>query len=631
MKKIASFTFALAVSITLTAQSGRSKAVTRNNQYNIDDRLYEIYLRSEKAISSSECLAICDTLREEAIRLGDAKAECISYVQKLYYWSGQRDLDSLDAAADKLREVAKAKDFPQYYYLAYSQQSVTYINLQKFNEAKKIINRLYADALQDDSAYGMYNCYIQNAHLYNFQGSYHKAVSEYVKAAEYMENNLPEQSPANAYLQASISSILDDNPEKALEYSQRGLDTSKKNTNDKTRLNLYGNQCISLFLLRQLDEFDEAFDSYEAEIRAMALDSTDMMSSVIAAKYAVDGEYDKALEIIEGVNALIKYPLKKIIFEERGDYLNAMAQSDSSLLIMKTYFKHTAELSTAEMTGLLDTERLEAEKNELKLNSELERRRLAIIFLCTIILLGSCIVFIILRNKRKSIALLSQANEIKDKFIKNISHEVRTPLNAIVGYSQILSEPETLTKKERDEFVNVLTESSDALAIIIDNILGANDMIDGNNKVNIVQTSLLNICKSAIKASERYLHEGIEMKLETEVDEDFKVRTDAFRVQQILINLLNNSCKNTEKGCITLTCTSENDKMTFKVSDPGCGIPENMADKIFEPFFKVDQFKPGVGLGLSVSLDIATKLGGTLKLDEANKCGSIFILELPAD
>lgn len=230
----------------------------------------------------------------------------------------------------------------------------------------------------------------------------------------------------------------------------------------------------------------------------------------------------------------------------------------------------------------------------------------------------------------KSIALLSQANAIKDKFVKNISHEVRTPLNAIIGYAQILTEPETLTKKERDEFVNVLTESGDALAIIIDNILGANDMINGNYQVNIERTSLLNICKSAIKASERYLHEGIEMKLETEVGEDFKISTDALRVQQILINLLNNSCKNTEKGCITLTCTSDNDKITFKVSDPGCGIPENMADKIFEPFFKVNQFKPGVGLGLSVSLDIATKLGGTLKLDDANKDGSTFILELPA-
>lgn len=235
MKKIISFTVVLAASITLTAQGGRSKAVTRDNQFNIDDRLYEIYLRTEKAISSSECLAICDTLREEAIKFGDAKAECISYVQKLYYWSGQRDLESLDAAADQLREIAKAKDFPQYYYLAYSQQSVTYINLQKFDEAKKIINRLYADALQDDSAYGLYSCHIQNAHLYNFQGSYHKAVSEYVKAAEYMEDNLPEQSPATAYLQASISSILDNNPEKALEYSRKGLDTSEKNTNGKTR------------------------------------------------------------------------------------------------------------------------------------------------------------------------------------------------------------------------------------------------------------------------------------------------------------------------------------------------------------------------------------------------------------
>lgn len=626
MKRIVTFFLTIVLVIPLLAQNGHGNAVTRNNIYKIDDRLYEIYQRADRARSSSECLAICDTLCEEAVKLDDGKAECLGYVLKMMFWSRQLDIEALNAAADKVREVSKKNNYPQYYYQAYSQQSVTYMNLQRFDEAKTIINRLYEDAMQDDSPYGLYNCYIQNAHLFNFQGSYHKAMNEYVLAAQFMADNIPDQSPSTAYLHACKASLWDYNFENALLYSRKGLEYL---CDSNTKTNLYGNQGVALFLLGRTDEFKDVFASYEHEMNISGQNYIEKKGPVLAAKYAIDGKYDEAVEVLESVDNLLKNPMLRLIYEMRGEYKKALAQADSSLSIIKNYFQHTTELSTAEMTGLLDTERYEAENKALELKGELKVKRLIIIFLCTLILLGGIIVGIILQNKRKHIKLLKQANEVKDKFVKNFSHEVRTPLNAIIGYSQMLADPETLTEKEREEFVSAVVENGDALAVLIDDILSASDILEGTYNVKIEDTSLLNICTSAVKTAGKRLPKGVKMNLETEISEDLTIRTDAVRVQQILINLLNNSCKNTSEGSITLSCNATDDKITFKVMDSGCGIPEEKAEDIFEPFFKIDEFKQGVGLGLSISRDIASRLGGTLTLDTQYNGGSQFILELP--
>lgn len=608
--------------------NAQDTTISRNNPYKIDDRLYPIYRRADRARGSDLCLKVCDTLREESIRLGDGKAECLSYVLPVFYWSRQRNLDSLSVAAERSREVSRRNGFLQYYYQAYSQECVALMNLLKVDEARKIVNKMYEDARKDEYPFGLYNCYIQNAHLYNFQGSYKKAVSEYVKAAEYMKDYIPDQSPANAYLQAAVASIWDGNFDSALDYTKKGLEFYSES---KTNINLWSNQCVALFVLGRDAEFAQAYDNYKKAVEEYGNNVWNGTDPAVAANYALHGQYDEALASLEDYkDGFLRRVLLKIIYAKKGDWRNAFMMSDSLNSSVHRYYEKTIEMDTAEMSALLDTERLEADKARLELENKLSKRRMTLYLIgCVFIVAAGFAIFSILR-KRKHINQLRRANEAKDLFVKNMSHEVRTPLNAVVGFSQLLAEPEYLSDEEREEFSKAVADNGNLLAMMIDDILTTNDMIEGNYNIEITEVNLKNTCRSAVKTSQTRLQDGVTMAFECIFSDDVTVQTDGLRVQQVLINLLNNACKNTSEGRIVLSCSRNAGKIIFAVSDTGCGIPQDKAEKIFERFYKIDPFKQGSGLGLALSREIAAKLGGSIRLDTNYSPGARFIFEIPA-
>ncbi len=125
--------------------------------------------------------------------------------------------------------------------------------------------------------------------------------------------------------------------------------------------------------------------------------------------------------------------------------------------------------------------------------------------------------------------------------------------------------------------------------------------------------------------------ESVKLYFTSEVDDDYRITTDANRLRQVLINFLTNAEKNTEQGEIHLYCSiSENPgKVTFSVTDTGTGIPEDKVEMIFERFKKLDEFKQGTGLGLNICRIIADRLHGEVKLDKSYTNGARFLFILP--
>ena len=230
-------------------------------------------------------------------------------------------------------------------------------------------------------------------------------------------------------------------------------------------------------------------------------------------------------------------------------------------------------------------------------------------------------------------AKAQESEHQKTQFIRNMSHEVRTPLHSIVGFSQMLTDAEMapmLSKDDKAEMIKHINESSEQLSKLINDILDLTSMESGKYQMRYEMVSVDELCHKAIDQNMHHVKPGVEMRYNNN-EPELTISTDEVRVVQLLVNLLENSAQHTEKGSITLyvSTTATPGFVTFCVTDTGCGVQSEDMDKIFTRFHKVDSFKQGTGLGLDICRVIATKLGGAINIDRNYTDGARFWFTLP--
>ena len=266
-----------------------------------------------------------------------------------------------------------------------------------------------------------------------------------------------------------------------------------------------------------------------------------------------------------------------------------------------------------------------------------QKHKAAIMWVALALLLSvGGIIFYILHKSmdtmRKARAMAENANQMKTVFIQNMSHEVRTPLNAITGFSQLLCTPDGyLTGEEKAEYLSNVKNNAQMLIMMMNDMRGIAEMESGRYIVNKAPTNLNEMARLAIMAVESRIPKGVSLIPRPGLAESARYITDGLRIQQILINFLTNACKHTEKGSITIgSSLQENPGMiTFYVADTGSGVPVEMAESIFERFVKLDEFKQGTGLGLPICRMMAQSLGGSVWLDTAYTGGARFVFTIP--
>lgn len=225
-----------------------------------------------------------------------------------------------------------------------------------------------------------------------------------------------------------------------------------------------------------------------------------------------------------------------------------------------------------------------------------------------------------------------QASRMKTQFVQNMSHEIRTPLNAIIGFAQLLGLPDGYnTEKEKEEYLSYVMNNSHLLTMLIGDVLNLSDMENGNYHIKNEPCNINETCRMAAKSVSHRVEPGVAMQFLTDIPEDMRIETDGMRVQQILINFLTNACKHTSQGSITLSVSlTENPGLvTFSVTDTGTGIPPDKAEMIFDRFTKLDEFKQGAGLGLSICRTVAENLEGHVWLDTTYTEGARFYFTIP--
>ncbi len=236
------------------------------------------------------------------------------------------------------------------------------------------------------------------------------------------------------------------------------------------------------------------------------------------------------------------------------------------------------------------------------------------------------------RNKELQHAnqLVREADERKNVFIQNMTHQVRTPLNIINGFTQVLaSNSSNMRREEIDDIISHMKSSAKVITRIT-RMLIATSSDDATSVVSDTVIVCNTLCREVVSAVLHQRSETLSVMTVSSVSDDFTIRTDRNALSSILTELLSNAVRFAPEGTITLSCYLKGeDTIAFAVSDMGPGIAPDDRDRIFTMFTKLDSFTEGIGLGLPLSRHTANLLGGDLVLDDTYTDGTRFVLTLP--
>ena len=226
-----------------------------------------------------------------------------------------------------------------------------------------------------------------------------------------------------------------------------------------------------------------------------------------------------------------------------------------------------------------------------------------------------------------------ESDRLKSAFLDNMSHEVRTPLNSIIGFSELLADP--FFEDQKTEFIQSIITSGNNLLGVISDIMDISKMESGEIAI---RRSQINVQKFISIVNEQFAIQVEGKKLELNInypdkDEETVVFVDAERLKQIFNNLMSNAIKFTENGRIEIGYQAKGEIVEFYIKDTGIGIPAEFHDTIFERFRQVEAGNSrkygGNGLGLAISKSLVELMGGKIWLGSESGKGSVFYFTLP--
>lgn len=640
------------------------------------DSTLRVYYKEVKArLTTPGGLAMCDTLYARAAASGWMQMQAIALCLKLdhFYFKNDRTgiLEGVERVQEFCRRHGKPEELRYFYYFAWGSRLITYYTKQnQYNVAVYETRRMLAEAQADDYQRGVADCYRQLANLYLVQNAFEQAYENFRREIDVFEAhgiddiNLPTQYASLA--QCALELNL---PDTALTALRKGRALNSEQPYQ--RFTLHKASALYYLKVKDFEKARQYVDSAEMQFRAnpsMRL-YIPGLRFLKAEYYKTTGQYDEALRVVEEslsdtsrneTGYLRQTQMKELgdIYWLMGDVRRSAANYREYIHLSDSVRGQEIRNATDDFSGILEIARLQNETKELQLTLQRKRLRntyLIIGLLGFVLVLGGLLFARVVKLNRRlkaSEALVKaqnshlvaageelrlakesaeRASRMKSDFIQNMSHEVRTPLNSVVGFSQVLA------SKFRDdpaaaEYASIIVSSSMSLLRLVDDVLNVAYLDQAEELPRTDCTAMNDNCHDCVSKTLSQVRPGVTMIFEPSTD-DPVVHTNLKRVMQVLQHLLHNAAKFTVEGEIILTydCLVAERLMRFTVTDTGPGIPPAEQEAVFERFVKLDAFSQGTGLGLPVCRMTALKLGGSLRIDASYTDGCRMILEVPFD
>jgi signal transduction histidine kinase len=650
----------------------------QNNPYKIDDSLYEYYQRMVMLKADSACLKMVDTLYARAFAMGDTKAQCLAYTIPVSYRFTVHDhYDEMHRAADDLRRVARHTGYLRYYYFATSNEITYLLNEGKFGPAVRLAHHMRDEAFADGDPHGIYSCLLALGNVYLMRHEYQTALDFYRHGYEHLIKNIPEQDDTQILSRMATCYSEMQQPEEALRYARQALETAKT---ESGQLRAMEQDLFFFYHYGKIAEFLHYYAIGKDIMTRVGYRYRDGWYMIEAYKSLYDKRYDEAHAYADKVGgAYERAIIHSDIYVAQQDYLMAYQEmkqagdiNEHRLLLQQNQDLDDLEEQIRREKLDQQMQELQAKQNHIESTRRQIRIRLVIIIGSLMFLLLALVAFVrhrhacVLSAKNRELEDLGRAAEdarqkaekartvaenartvaerardkaeladqMKTMFVQNMSHEIRTPLNAIVGFSAILTDPSfELSPEERQDLSARISQNSDLLTTLINDILDLSNLESGKYSMDFQSVSANTLCTYALDTVACRKPEDVKLMFDSDVPDDFMFTTDGMRVQQVLVNFLTNAEKNTEHGIIHLHCSTRQHPgfVTYSVEDTGIGVPPEKARSIFERFTKLDNFKQGSGLGLSICSVISDRLGGRVYLDTHYTSGARFVFEVPME
>lgn len=570
---------------------------------------------------------------------------------RMFVYVAIPDSANLVAATDEAIELSEQLHDTEAYAEAQNVKIQFYIGQEHYLKALQLTQDMLKKSVNSPVLLKQSN--ILMANIYQNRDIHQVAIQYFEKALEQTDEN-DSISRFQTYRSLAESYGMLSKREEALRYAKLCLDYAGKDG-----VYYYWGAFTYLYNLFSVEEYDTFLSEYKRmDLLNQPIDGLlpEYMRNQLRLRYEIlHGHYDKALELAEAIEyKSLRLPSIILVYKMSG-------KADKALEYTEMFNDYEDSVRTAmtmdemlEINAQIGLDRLKIENKEL----EARNQRITLISIIVVILIGLATLLVLLYRRRVHINQLNLKNhelfqtnqllnlkndelskardeaerssQLKTRFMQNMTHEIRTPLNAISGFAQMLTHENTL--EEREEYAKIIVENTTSVTTMLNDMLLLSDLDGGTYQFDKKDIAAIEPQIIALNQAESVIPANITFECPIELDDNVTLHTDAKLLQIVLSKLIDNAAKFTKQGKITLQCQQTTDQhIQYIITDTGCGIPADWESRIFDRFTKINDFVPGVGIGLTICREAVELLGGKIQLDSNyQEQGTRFIIDFPA-
>lgn len=586
-------------------------------------------------------LPLCVFKAGHASAAGDQQIDSVSkkLMDDMRKYFNTTDKEAFYDATTKYKAYCLAGGNMHNFYNAWQSEIIYDINFNHFFKAMRKTFEMSKDMKWRKCSDELHNATYMMGIIYSLQGNI-------MMGEKYLKKALEEADDKDTLFKVQIYKELanvrmEDHPKQALKDLNKALSLINPERMKYEYSDIVGFKVIAEFFNKDRVAVKKEYNNYMRLKKEYGPEfSETYITYVRMAYHAACGEYDKALEQADMMTNIDRYKMKNKIYEMSG---NLAAAYDA----LKEYMQFKDSVSNEVMID--DLYEVENDIEITKIRSKAEKDKMTNMVLTLITAMAFVIIVclgLVVKNRNRYLKKIARKNRnlevmrdkaqeaerMKDTIRNNMSHEIRTPLNIISGFAQIMSVPDfQLSHEERSDIAKRISDSSNQIVKIINNLLYISSEASTSymSKNDIVPCN--DICRKAVARLREKQPDAPEIIFETSVKDNLKIKTNAAGISNILDNMIDNACKFGNGEAVVIECSLDDkrENVVISIANPGEYIPEDQINKVFDLFYKMDEFKSGLGIGLPLSRQIAEQLDGSLSIDKNYKDGTRIIITLP--